>query len=112
MATVRAARFVNGVLRGVDVESTLPTIYAQSLEVVASGAGANQINGPITSGTPVTLPSSGTYSNDDLFIFLNGVKMDSIFDYNFVGTVPRTQVSFTFDLVANDKIEFVKQRNS
>lgn len=109
MAT--ATRIVNGMIRTVTVGDVLPTSYSQSLEIVASAPAANQIIGPITAGTNITLPSSGTYTGEELFIFINGQKVDSAFDYNFVGTAPRTQVTFTFNLVIGDKIEFVRQVN-
>lgn len=104
-------RLVNGVLRSFNESGSTP-IYDESLEVVASPVGPNEIAGPITSGTPVTLPNSGTYSNDDLEIFLNGQKLDDVFDYTFVGTIPRTQVSFTFELIIGDKLEFLKLREA
>lgn len=89
---------VAGVPRMVD-EAAATTIYDQTLVVVSD----------ITAGTPVTLPSGGTYTDEELEIRLNGVRMDSGIDYNFVGIAPRTQVSFTFDLVGGanpDNINF------
>jgi hypothetical protein len=103
-------RIVNGVLRSFD-ESGTPTVYLQPIDIVSSGAGANQLNGPVTAGTNVTLPSSGTYSGDELIVTLNGSYLDPVFDYNYVGSGTRTQVSFTFDLVVGDRIDFKKYRN-
>jgi hypothetical protein len=61
----------------------------------------------ITSGTSITLPNSGTYSDDDLEVFMNGQRLNPVLDYNYVGSLPnRTQVSFTFDLFNTDKITF------
>ena len=60
----------------------------------------------ITSGTYVTLPNSGNYSGDELEVYLNGIRLDLTLDYNYVGVVPRTQVSFTFDLYTGDKVRF------
>ena len=51
---------VNGIPRMVD-ESASPAIYDETLTVVSSGAGAGEVNGPITAGSPVTLPDSKTY---------------------------------------------------
>jgi len=85
---------------------TTPTIFDESLVVVASGAGAGEINGPITTGTPITLPAAQTYEDDELEIYLNNVRIDSTYDYNHEGTVPRTQISFTFDIIVGDVIRF------
>lgn len=84
-------------------ESGSPTIYDETLEVVSSGAGAGEINGPITSGTSITLPSSKTYTGDELEIYLNGDRLVPVFDYSYDSS---TQVSFTFELVVGDIIRF------
>lgn len=64
----------------------------------------------ITSGTPVTLPNSGTYTDKDLEVYLRGQRLSPVLDYNYVGSAPRTQVTFTFDLftdaVSPDVIRF------
>jgi hypothetical protein len=86
---------VNGIPRMV-AEASAVTIYDQTYDVVSG----------ITTGTSVTLPSSGTYTGEELEIRLNGVRMDSGIDYNFVGSPPRTQVAFTFDLVIGDQLNF------
>lgn len=98
-------RLANGVARSFDESASL-TIYDQPLTVVASGAGANQINGPVTSGTSVTLPSSGTYVGEELEIRLNGMRLEALYDYNYVGTGSKTQVSFTFNLSVGDRLDF------
>lgn len=96
-------KLVNGIPRG----STLTTtIYEQAISVVASGAGANQINGPVTSGTAITLPNSQTYSDIDLEVYLNGDRVAYLSDYVYVSSGARTQISFTFDLVVGDYITF------
>lgn len=87
-------------------ESSSLTIYDQSLTVVASGAGANQINGPVNAGVNVTLPGSQTYTAAELQIYLNGDRLEPIFDYSYVGSVPRTNLQFTFQLVVGDRIDF------
>lgn len=93
-------RIINGAARQVE-ESGTPTIYEETYSV----------NSTITTGTPITLPASGTYNSDDLEVYLNGQKLDSLVDYNYVGSVPRTQVSFTFDLLDGDDVLFRKARN-
>lgn len=81
---------VNGIPRMVNETSSV-AIYDETYTLVSD----------ITTGTPVTLPNSGTYTGDELEVRLNGVRMDSGIDYNFVGSAPRTQVAFTFDLLGN-----------
>lgn len=87
---------VNGVPRMV-TETALPTIYNSNYTVGAGG---------ITTGVSVTLPSSQTYTSAELDIDLNGQALDPTVDFNYVGSPPRTQVSFTFDLVENDVLTF------
>jgi len=106
------ARYVqisNGVLRGKDLASDID-IYDEELTVVSGSPGANEIN-PIAAGNPVTLPNSGTYQGVELEIHLNGQKMEDGLDYSYVGVVPRTQVTFTFDLEVGDLINFRKVRD-
>lgn len=98
-------RLSNGVPRSFN-EGSVVSIYDQSLTVVTSGAGANEINGPVTAGTNVTLPGGQTYSSAELQIYLNGDRLESVFDYNYVGSPPRTQVQFTFELVVGDRLDF------
>ena len=80
--------------------------------MVESGAGAGEINGPITTGTPITLPSSQTYESDELEVYINGMRVESLIDYNYVGSIPRTQVSFTFDIIVGDIIRFRIDRSA
>ena len=109
-----ALALVNGVPRTQTITASLPAVYDQRLTVVASGAsGSNQINGPVTAGTSVTLPSSGTYNGLELEIYLNGVRLDSVLDYNYVGSGgSKTQVQFTFQLVVGDLVDFIKLRGA
>lgn len=74
-------------------------VYQEVLKVIDEAPGAgDEIEGPITSGTPVTLPSSRAYTDSELKIKLNGIDLTPVLDYNYVGSAPRTQVSFTFTL--------------
>lgn len=98
-------RLSNGLPRSFPESSSL-TIYDQSLTVVASGAGANQINGPVTTGSNVTLPGSQTYTAAELQIYLNGDRLEPVFDYTYVGSPLRTQVQFTFQLEVTDRLDF------
>lgn len=62
---------------------------------------------PITAGTAVTLPSSQTYNSGELEVYLNGDRIEAVLDYTYVGAGPtRTQIQFTFDLVAGDRLRF------
>lgn len=72
------------------------TIYDQSLSLVA----------PVNTGVSVTLPGGQTYTAAELQIYLNGDRLESVFDYSYVGSAPRTQVQFTFPLVVGDRLDF------
>ena len=98
-------RLSNGVPRSFQEGASI-TIYDESLTVVPSGTGANQINGPVMTGTSVSLPGGQQYTAAELQIYLNGDRLESVFDYAYVGSAPRTQVQFTFDLVVGDRIDF------
>ena len=97
---------VNGVPR----QSVLPgtqTIYDQSVSVVTSAVGGNQITGPVTAGTSITLPASQTYTGAELNVYLNGDRLEPIFDYSYVGSGSgKTQIQFTFGLVVGDRVDF------
>jgi hypothetical protein len=93
-------QLVDGIPRMVE-ESASPTIYDQTLLVVASGAGAGQINGPITAGVPVTLPGGQSYTSNELEVYLKTDRLIPVFDYNFDSS---TAISFTFQLVVGDLI--------
>jgi len=93
----RFLRLSAGVPRSFD-ESSSPTIYDQN-SVVGGGG--------LTTGVGLTLPSSQTYDSNELEVYLNNVRLTPILDYNYVGgSPPRTQVSFTFDLLANEVVRF------
>lgn len=71
------------------------TIYDETVVVGEGG---------ISSGTPITLPNSGTYTDYDLKIYLNGQFLEESIDYNFVGSSPRTQFSLTSDVLEGDRL--------
>ncbi len=87
---------VNGIPRMMPELGGVVTIYDQTYDVVSL----------ITSGTPLTLPAAGSYTDEELEVSLNGVRMDSGVDYSYVGVAPRTQITFAFDLVSNDRVHF------
>lgn len=94
-------RLVNGVPRHQDEASNTP-IYDQSVD----------INSTITSGTSVTIPGGETYNGQELEIYFNGQVLDDVVDYTFVGSPPRTQVQFTFNLEPGDRIRYRKIRGA
>lgn len=97
--------------RSYDEASTVP-VYLQYVQLVSGApANGNELTGPISASTNITLPASGTYLGDELILTLNGSYLEPGFDYNYVGTGTRTQVSMTFDLVVGDRLDFKKYRN-
>ena len=85
---------VNGVPRMVSESSSL-TIYDQTTVIGVGG---------LATGSPLTLPNAQTYTGDELEVYFNGQRVEDVLDFNWVGTAPRTQVTFTFDLVQGDAI--------
>jgi hypothetical protein len=86
-------QIVNGIPRMV---STSSTTYDQLAT----------IGGTITAGTAITLPSSQTYTGVELQVYVNGIFQEVTVDYNYVGSAPRTQVTFTYDLLTTDQLRF------
>ena len=99
-------RLTNGIMKSFD-EASAFAIYDKTLDVVASSPGAGQIL-PLTAGTNITLPNSQTYTGDELQVYLNGIRLDNLYDYT---TASSTEISFTFNLVAGDIIRFYIDRN-
>ena len=102
-------RLINGVPR-MEEESSLGAIQEGTLRVVASSPGSGEIVGPIAANTSITLPNSIEYTDADLNIFFDGQKLIPTLDYTYVGTAPRTQVQFTFELLVGDLLFFEKER--
>ena len=98
-------RLVNGVPRQFDEASTI-SVYDEILTVVADSPSSNEVEGPITTGSNVTLPNSGEYDSIELEVYLNGTRLNDVMDYNYEGSSPRTEVSFTFDLIVGDVLRF------
>lgn len=94
-------RLVNGIPRSFEEAAGTP-IYDERFDVVST----------ITAGTNVTLPSSGTYDGQELEVYFNGQVLDDVIDFTFVGSPPRTQVQFTFNLEPGDVIRFRKIRGA
>jgi len=76
--------------------------------IYKNGQQNSTVSGTVTSGTEVSLPSGMTYTNYEVEIFLNGMRLSLTEDYAYVGSVPRSKVTFTFDLVDGDKLSFKK----
>ena len=62
------------------------------------------VPGVTSSGTVFTLPVSKTYTDKELTVWLNGVKLELASEWNTVGSPPRTQFSLTRDTIASDRI--------
>lgn len=95
--TTQALQLVNGVAR---MQTILPTIYDRE-----------ETGLTITSGVAHSLPISQTYNSTELHIIINGIVMNVIDDYNYVGSPPRTQVTFTFNIVSTDFLRYIIWRN-
>lgn len=93
---VKVLSIVNGVPRMVDA--------------VAGGAVYEEvivIDSNLPSGGTFTLPSSKTYSDKELEVFLNDGYLEVGEDYNYLGTAPnRTQISVIIPLVNTDRLRF------
>jgi len=90
---------VNGVPRMVNDQ----TIYDETLLVVTSGAGAGEINGPIAANTAITLPSSQTYTGNELELYLDNERLIPTKDYTFNSS---TTVKLTFIAAVDDTLRF------
>lgn len=101
-------RLNNGIPRSFNEAGSTP-IYDESLLVVASGAGAGEIDGPISAGTPITLPGGQTYTGVELEVYLNGDRIEDVIDYTFTSS---TEVTFTFDVEVRDRIRFRIDRSA
>lgn len=64
-------------------------------------------SGPVT----ITLPNSGEYTDTELLVELNGQLLRSTIDYNYLGSIPRTQISILRDLTAGWTVRFYKVHN-
>jgi hypothetical protein len=72
-----------------------------------------EIEGPITAGTEITLPGSETYEGNELQVAINGIDLVLLLHYNFVGAGPaRTKITLTVDLDGTkadpDELSFYK----
>lgn len=60
----------------------------------------------VTAGNAITLPLSKTYSDAELETYLGGQLLQPIIDFNYIGVIPRTQITLTFDLYSSDRLRF------
>ena len=77
------------------VEGNAGSIYDQTV-VVGSGG--------ITAGASITLPLSKVYNDVDLQIYLGGIRLSVAEDYNYIGSIPRTQIQMVFDLLEGERL--------
>ena len=89
-------RLINGIPRMVE-ESGIAGIYDESTVIGVGG---------VSTGVGISLPLSQTYTGDELEVYLNGVRQEPVYDYTFLGVAPRTQVSFTFNLLQGEIVRF------
>jgi hypothetical protein len=100
-------RLSGGVPRSFE-ESSTPAIYAQRIAVVSgTPANENEIQGPVSSLTEITLPGSQTYIGQELQVSVNGASMTNLYEYIYVGAAldPKTKIKFTFGLFVGDYID-------
>ena len=98
----------NGIPKSFDESGSVP-IYDVSLLVVSSSPASYEILGPISAGTDITLPDAQTYVGEELQVFLNGIRLEQVRDYNYVSS---TQIDFTFELIPTDIIRFYIDRSN
>lgn len=103
----KALVLVNGIPRMQNTFASSYTIYDKTITIVSGTPGSNELQYPVVAGTDITLPNSGSYTGDQLQVFLNGVRVDDVLDYNHVSS---TQIEFLFDLQVGDLIRFYMDR--
>lgn len=74
------------------------SIYDEVVNISASASS------PVT----ITLPNGETYDSDELLVELRGQLLRPGIDYNFLGTLPRTQIEILRDVVNGDTIRIRK----
>lgn len=109
---------VNGVPRSAIPSGASTVIYDQSVSIVSSGATPpSSLTGPVTAGTSITLPSSGSYTLNvnsiaNIQIYLNGDRLEQVFDWSTAGSGPNyTAFQLTFDLVVGDRLDIRSERS-
>ncbi len=114
-----ALALISGIPRMQSITVSLPLIYDQSVLIVASGATPpTSLTGPVSSGTAITLPSSGSYTLNansiaNLQVYLNGDRIEQVFDWTTSGAGPTfTAIQLTFGLVVGDRLDFRIERTS
>jgi hypothetical protein len=100
-------RLTNGIPKSFD-ESGSPVIYDRSITIVAASPGTDQLIGPISAGTNITLPGGQTVTGDELRLSLNGILLDDVLDYNITST---TTIQMTYSLEIKDVLRFFIDRN-
>lgn len=109
---------VNGVPRSAVLPGTT-LIYDQSISIVVSGGSApSSLDGPVTSGTAITLPASGSYTLNansiaNIQVYLNGDRLEQVYDWTTSGSGPTyTAIQLTFGLVAGDRLDIRSERTN
>ena len=99
-------RLTNGIPKSFD-ESGSPTIYDKTINIVSGSPTGNDLTGPVSAGTSITLPNGQTYTGDELQVWLNGLRLDDILDYSHTSS---TQIQMTFSLEVGDVLRFYIDR--
>lgn len=79
------------------VQGTAISIYDETVVIGAGG---------LVAGSNITLPNSETYDDIDLQVYLDGHFLQVVEDYNYVGSIPRTQIQTVFDLNEGERVRF------
>jgi len=108
MASTSALVLTNGFPRMTAIGGA--PIYDQSISVVSSGTPPGSVTGPVTIGTALTLPASGTYQISSgvvsMNIYLNGDRLEYGIDWNTSGSGPNfTAFVLTLGLVVGDRLD-------
>lgn len=101
---------VNALPRMKPETGSAPSIYDETLEVVASGAGAGEINeADVQAGDAIALPAAQSYTGDELEVYYNGSRLTLAFDYLHTSS---TAIELLFNGSAGDKIRFRIDRSA
>lgn len=91
----------------------LRDIYSGDLLRFRRNLGANPtyiydqvITQNVTAGVNITLPLSKTYQDVELELYLSGQLLEPVIDYNYIGSIPRTQIAMTFDIFSTERLRF------
>lgn len=91
----KALQLIRGMPRMAEV-SGISSVYDQTLLMAADYA----------ANTQFTLPLARTYSSVELEVFRNGQFLESVIDYTYVGSIPRTQITLLSEIITGERLRF------